>query len=102
MKYLLLALFCLPQLSFAAPTYRVDTQKESALKQTHKPMKTTDPSALPCIPQQTQDEKLQDLVKLEYSQTHSTNCPADGAIKTMPGDKKQNPAAQPENPAEVR
>lgn len=47
--------------------------------------KITEPSALPCIPQKTRGDKLDDLAKLDgQGESHSTNCPAQGAIKEAP------------------
>lgn len=50
-----------------------------------RPENQKEPSAVPCIPQETREEKLDDLAKLEgEGESHSTNCPAQGAIKDMP------------------
>ena len=47
--------------------------------------KKQEPSAVPCPPQKTRTEKLDDLAKMEgEGESHSTNCPAQGTIKETP------------------
>lgn len=57
-----------------------DLQSKGSVKN-----RSTEPSAVPCLPQETRSEKLDDLAKLEgRGESHSTNCPAQGAIKEPP------------------
>jgi hypothetical protein len=88
----------MPMLLFSMISYAATTPQEmrtsagtSASKYEEskdKRMKNKEPSAMPCGPQKTRDEKLDDLAKLEgEGESHSTNCPAEGAIKDVPGEK---------------
>ena len=84
----------LATLLFSCWTYAAsETQYKAPAASSHygtdtKPVgkkKINEPSAIPCTPQQTRDEKLNDLAKLEgQGESHSTNCPAQGAIKEAP------------------
>jgi predicted flap endonuclease-1-like 5' DNA nuclease len=89
MKYIV-AFTLLSCWAYAAPTVVVVPEEKAATAskdiQTQESKK--EPSALPCPPQKTRADKVDDLAKLEGAgESHSTNCPAQGTIKEAPGEK---------------
>ena len=111
MKTALLILLVLPQLSWAAPagtdsaSAKTETKKATVSESGKKtsPSKK-DPSAAPCIPQQTHADRVNDLAKLDgtATDTHSTNCPSDGAIKNHPGSKTAPATVPVADPVQVK
>lgn len=84
MKTLLATLMLISFSAFAAPNTTSPNYSESGTKAVGKD-KTNEPSAIPCPPQQTRTEKLDNLAKLEGAgESHSTNCPTQGVIKEAP------------------